>query len=326
VVYGPFLKFEMREAPIKSPQLRPGDTIGMVAPASNINRDLLDLGVAELHRLGFKTKYFDSIFAKRLYFAGTDQRRAEELNAMFVDPDIKAIFAARGGYGAARVIPLLDEAIIGAHPKIFMGYSDITTLLLYLQRQHNWVVFHGPMVTREFAGGEDQYDRELLLRVLCQPQAAGEVDLSGTQVLHPGVARGRLVGGCLPMLTSSLGTSYELDSQDAILFIEDYASKPYQVDRMLTQLRAAGKLDGVRGLIFGEMTECVQHPEQEYTIVDVIQECVSDLAVPVLVGVRSGHSDVRNQVLPLGIEVSLDCSKGSTAILTIEEPAVSAVD
>jgi muramoyltetrapeptide carboxypeptidase len=325
VVYGPFLKFEMREAPIKPPQLRLGDTIGIVAPASNIKRELLEAGIAELHRLGFKTKYFDSIFTKRLYFAGTDQRRAEELNAMFADPDVTAIFAARGGYGAARLIPLLDESVIGAHPKIFMGYSDITTLLLYLQRQHHWVVFHGPMVTREFADGEIQYDRELLLRVLCQAQAAGEVDLSGAQVLHPGVAHGRLVGGCLPMLTSSIGTSYELDAREAILFIEDYASKPYQVDRMLTQLRAAGKLTSARGLVFGEMTECVQHPEQGYTIIDVIQECVSDLVVPVLFGVRSGHSDVRNQVLPLGVEVTMDCSKSSAAVLTIEEPAVSAV-
>jgi muramoyltetrapeptide carboxypeptidase len=308
--------------PSRPPQLNPGDTIGVVAPASNVKRELLEAGTAELHRLGFKTKYFESIFDKHLYCAGTDGRRAEELNTMFADPDVKAIFAARGGYGAARVISLLDDATVSAHRKIFMGYSDITTLLLYLQRRHDWIVFHGPMVTREFAGSADQYDQGLLERVLCRAEAAGRVDLTGAQVLHPGATRGRLVGGCLPMLTGSLGTEYEIEAQGAILFIEEYASKPYQVDRMLTQLRAAGKLDSVRGLMFGEMTDCVQHPDQGYTIVDVIEQCIGGLNVPTVFGVRSGHSDVRNQVLPLGVEVALECA--STATLTIEEPAVRA--
>jgi muramoyltetrapeptide carboxypeptidase len=311
---------------IKPPQLKPGDTIGIVAPASNIRRDLLEAGAAELHRLGFKTKSLDSIFTTQLYFAGNDERRAEELNAMFADPEVKAIFAARGGYGSIRLLPLLDEAVIAAHPKIVMGYSDITTLLLYLQQRHRWVVFHGPMVTREFAGGEAQYDRDLLWRVLCQAQPAGQVDLTGTEVLRPGVARGRLVGGCLPMLISSLRTSYELETQEAILFIEDYASKPYQVDRMIMQLRAAGKLDRVRGLIFGEMTDCIQHPQQGYTIIDVIEGCLADLRIPTLFGVRSGHSEVRNQVLPLGVEVTLNCPDDAEATLTIEDSAVSAVD
>jgi muramoyltetrapeptide carboxypeptidase len=177
------------------------------------------------------------------------------------------------------------------------------------------------MVTREFAGGEGHYDRDWLWRVLCEAQPAGQIDTSGTQILHPGLARGKLVGGCLPMLTSSLATEYELDTRDAILFIEDYASKPYQIDRMLTHLQLAGKLDGVRGLIFGEMTDCIQHADQGYTIEDVIKACVGDLNIPALFGLRSGHSDVRNLVLPFGVEARLDCS-GPGAILSIEESAV----
>ncbi|MBI3951941.1 MAG: LD-carboxypeptidase [Acidobacteria bacterium] len=307
---------------IKPPQLQPGDVIGIVAPASDIKLELLEAGMAELHRLGFRTKYFDSITEKSRYTAGSDERRAQELNAVFADRAVKAVFAARGGYGCSRLLPLLDREVIRAHPKIFMGYSDITTLLLFFQQLFNWIVFHGPMVTREFAGGEGQYDRDLLLRVLCRAEPAGEIDTAGARILHPGATRGKLVGGCLPMLAGSLATECELDTRDAILFIEDYASKPYQIDRMLTHLQAAGKLDHVRGLIFGEMTDCIQHPEQGYAIVDVIEACVGDLNAPVLFGLRSGHSDNRNLVLPLGVEVTLDCSSAN-ATLTMEEPAVT---
>jgi len=310
----------MMTDPIKPAHLKPGDTIGIAAPASNIKRELLEAGVRELERLGFQTKYFSSIFEKELYTAGPDHRRARELISLFADPEVRAIFAARGGYGSARIIKLLNEEIIRAHPKIFMGYSDITTLLIYLQRKFNWVVFHGPMVTREFAGGQEHYDEELLRRVLCRPERIGEIDTTGAAVLSQGVATGRLTGGCLPMLTSSLGTSYEFDSTGAILFIEDYGSKPYQVDRMLTQLRDAGKLKPVRGLIFGEMTECIQHPDQGYTIVDVIQDRIHDLKIPILFGVRSGHSDYKNQVLPFGVRVTLDCYQGK---IIIEESATS---
>jgi muramoyltetrapeptide carboxypeptidase len=307
---------------IKPPGLKAGDLIGIIAPSSNIKIELLEAGRRELHRLGFRTRCSDSITEKSLYTAGSDDRRARELNAAFADPEVKAVIAARGGYGAARILPLLDRQALGAHPKILMGYSDVSTLLLFFQRVLDWVVFHGPMVTREFAGGESQYDRNWLLRVLGRSQPAGDIDVTGSQVLNPGAARGRLVGGCLPMLTGSLATEYELDTRDAILFIEDYASKPYQVDRMLTHLRAAGRLDRVRGLIFGEMTDCVQHPGQGYTIVDVINACVGDLDVPILFGLRSGHSDERNLVLPMGVEVALECTPEKIA-LSIEESAVS---
>ncbi|MCS6805736.1 MAG: LD-carboxypeptidase [Acidobacteriota bacterium] len=306
----------------KPPRLQLGNTIGVVAPASNIQPALLEAGIRELERLGFRTKFFDSIFDKWRYTAGSDERRAGELNAMFADPDVNAIIAARGGYGTVRLLPLLDRDVIRANPKIFMGYSDISTLLIYFQRMFHWVTFHGPMITREFAGGSPYYDGDLLDRVLCRAEPAGNVDTSGTQILRGGIAQGRLVGGCLPMVTCSLATEYELDTRDTILFLEDYASKPYQIDRMLTHLRLAGKLEHVRGLIFGEMTDCVQHPDQGYTIIEVIHSCLEGLSVPVLFGLRSGHSDVGNLVLPLGVQVRLDCS-GAQAVLSIEEAAVS---
>ncbi|GBC77141.1 putative murein peptide carboxypeptidase [bacterium HR08] len=305
---------------IKPPVLRPGDLIGIVAPASDVRPERLAAGARELERLGFRVTYAPSIFARQMYLAGSDTRRAEELMAMFDDPDVKAIFAARGGYGSVRLLPYLDEERLRAHPKIFMGYSDITTLLVYFQQRFRWVVFHGPMVAREFADGPGHYDEELLRRTLMRAEPIGEIDTSGAAVLSPGVARGRLTGGCLSLLVSTLGTPYEFDATDAILFLEDYAAKPYQVDRMLTQLRDSGKLRTVRGLIFGEMTECVQHPHQDYTLVEVIRDRLADLGVPILFGVRSGHSDNRNQVLPFGVRATLD---GDRAKLIIEEAATS---
>jgi len=307
-------------AVIKPPALRPGDVIGVVAPASDIKPERLAAGARELERLGFRVKFSPSIFAREMYLAGSDQRRAEELMAMFGDPEVRAIFAARGGYGSVRLLPYLDEEALRAHPKIFMGYSDLTTLLVYFQQRFRWVVFHGPMVTREFADGPEHYDEDLLRRTLMRAEPIGEIDTAGVAVLSPGMATGRLTGGCLSLLVSTLGTPYEFDATDAILFIEEYASKPYQVDRMLTQLRDAGKLRAVRGLVFGEMTECVQHPNQEYTIVDVLQDRLADLNVPILFGVRSGHSDYRNQVLPFGVRATLDGYRGK---LIIEEAATS---
>jgi len=304
---------------VRPPALLAGDTIGVVAPASNLKRDWFAAGVRELERLGFKVKYLDSIFEKGRFTAGSDRRRADEVNRMFADTEVKAIFAARGGYGSARILELLDNETISANPKIFMGYSDITTLLIFLYQKHNLVTFHGPMVAKDFRAGESHYDRYLLFRVLTRAEAAGEVNCAGTKILRSGVASGRLLGGCLPMITNSIGTEYELDTRGAILFIEDYDSKPYRIDRMLTHLRLAGKFNEVRGLIFGEMIDCIQHPDQGYTIDEVIEDCVGDLGIPVLFGLTAGHGELNNLTLPLGVEVTLDCERGK---LTINEPAV----
>ncbi len=305
---------------IKPQRLRPGDTIGIVAPASDVDPRRLSAGVAELVRLGFKANHLDSILDKDRYTAGSDERRARELEAMFFDPEVKAVIAARGGYGCVRLLSHLDERRLARHPKIFMGYSDITSLLVYFERNLGWVTFHGPMVTREFAAGEGHYDRAWLAKALMQDIPAGTIPLEGTTVIHPGRVRGRLTGGCLPMLTASLGTRYEFSSDGAILFLEDYASKPYQIDRMLMQLKLAGKFNHARAVVFGEMTDCQQHPEQGYSILDVITEVMQDIDLPMLFGVRSGHSDWGNIVLPFGVEVTVDCDRRE---LTVEEPAVS---
>ena len=301
--------------------LRPGDTVAIVAPASNLKRDYLERGVAELARLGFKAKYAEDICGQARYTAGSDARRARELMQAFTDPDIKAVWAARGGYGAMRLFKLLDEAVLRAHPKIFIGYSDMTALHLYLMRRFGWVVFHGPMAAKDLAGGATCYDERTLLAALTHAAPMGELRHDKLEVLHVGApVTGCLTGGCLSLIAALMGTPDELDARDSILFLEDTGTKPYALDRMLQQLKLAGKFDGVRGIVFGEMTDCAQHAEQGYTLQEVLAELTADLKVPVLFGLPSGHSPIGNLTLPLGVNATLDAQR---CALTIDEAAVS---
>jgi len=294
---------------VKPPALRAGDTIGIVAPASNIQRELLEKGCETLRQLGYQPFYFDSIFEQDLYFAGSVERRARELGEMFAREEVRAIFCARGGYGANYLLSALDPQKIVPHPKIFMGYSDITTLLTWFADSAGFVTFHGPMVTKDFslADGVELASWEAALTGLSQ----WELDLgagSGVKGLVEGEAEGVLYGGCLSMLAASLGTPHEIRTADRILFMEDVATKPYQIDRMLMQLKLAGKLTGVRGIVFGEMLDCVQAKDQGYTLEEVILRVVGDLGIPVAFGLRSGHVSRRNVTLPIGVRATLKVS------------------
>ncbi|MBL8189769.1 MAG: LD-carboxypeptidase [Acidobacteria bacterium] len=303
-------------------RLHAGDTVAVVAPASNLKAEYLARGVAELERLGFRVKYRPDILDKAWYTAGNDQRRADELMEAFADPEIKAVWAARGGYGVMRMLPLLDEAVLRANPKVLIGYSDLTALHLYLYRRFGWVTFHGPMAAKDLASGAEHYDRESLLAALTQTQPMGELKSSKTEMLHQGSSRtvsGRLLGGCLSLLVAMMGTSDELDTRGSILFLEDTGTRPYALDRMLQQLRLAGKFDEVRGIVFGEMTDCVQHADQGYSIQDVLAECTADLEVPVMFGLPSGHSPIGNLTLPFGVMATLDAER---SVLSVDEAAV----
>jgi muramoyltetrapeptide carboxypeptidase len=303
---------------IKPPALQPGDTIGIVAPASNIKRQSLEAGCDALRGLGYKPFYLDSILERDLYFAGSAERRARELDEMFARDDVRAIICARGGYGANYLLGTLDVENIKAHPKIFMGYSDVTTLLTYILDSTGLVTFHGPMVTKDFAhsDGVDLSSCEAALTGLSE----WTVDLgpeSGVKPLLPGSAEGILYGGCLSMLAASLGTPYEIHTAGAILFIEDVAAKPYQIDRMLMQLKLANKFANVRGIVFGEMLDCLQTKDQGYTLEEVVLRVVGDLGVPVAYGLRSGHVSRSNVTLPLGVRAALHVGnkEGSLRIL-----------
>ncbi len=311
---------------IKPPALQSGDTIGIIAPASNIKRELLEAGCDALRRLGYKPFYFDSILDKDLYFAGSVDRRARELEEMFTRDDVRAIVCARGGYGANYLLETLNLENIKAHPKILVGYSDITSLLTYIMDSVGLVTFHGPMVTKDFAheDGVDSASWEAALN----GTSAWEVNFgpeSGAKALQPGSAEGILYGGCLSMLVASLGTPYEIHTTGTILFIEDMAEKPYQIDRMLMQLKLAGKFADVRGIVFGEMLDCVQNKDQRYTLEEVILRIVGDVGVPVAYGLRSGHVSHRNITLPLGVHAALSVG-GNEGSLRILESATCTAD
>ena len=303
---------------IKPPALRKGDLIGIVAPASNIKPELLDEGCRDLERLGFRTLYRPGITTAYRYFSGTVERRAAEFLEMLRNPEVRAIFCARGGYGSGRIVPYLEPELLHANPKIINGSSDITMLLSLVDRS-GVVGFHGPMVATALRQGESGYNRALLLDLL-QGEAV-RFPLAGTSVLRPGMAEGRLIGGCLSLVVATLGTSYEIDTSDSILVLEDVDTKPYQVDRMLTQLKQSGKLDSVRGVVFGEMLNCMQTSNQGYTLEEVIMDVLGDTTFPILFGFPTGHTTRPNAMVPFGVRARLKLDTES--VFELLEPAVA---
>jgi muramoyltetrapeptide carboxypeptidase len=309
---------------VKPPALKMGDVVGIVAPASNLKRAELVAGCEGLRRAGYRPFYLDSILDQDLYFAGSVQRRARELEQMFARDDVRAIICARGGYGSNYLLEELDLEIVKSHPKIFVGYSDLTSLLTYFSDAAGLVTFHGPMVAKDWArqDGVDWLSWQNALAGTAPWEASGDPG-SGATGLVDGAADGFLYGGCLSILVASLGTPYEVDTEGAILFLEDVQAKPYQIDRMVMQLKLAGKLDGVRGIVFGEMRDCVQTSNQEYTLQESVLRIVGKLGLPVAFGVRSGHVAARNLTLPLGVRAGLVVSEHQVS-LRILEAAVTA--
>jgi muramoyltetrapeptide carboxypeptidase len=305
--------------------LRPGDKIGIVAPASNVKRETLEAGCDGLRRAGYEPFYFESILERDLYFAGSVNRRARELEDMFVRDDIRAIVCARGGYGSNYLLPMpdsktLDLKKIAAHPKIFVGYSDLTSLLTTFADVANFVTFHGPMVAKDFALA-DGVDLASWQNALSGSANWEIAEGSGAKPLVAGEAEGILYGGCLSILVAALGTPYDIHTEETILFMEDIAAKPFQIDRMLMQLKLAGKLKDVRGIVFGEMLDCRQSPTQDYTLEQVVLRVVGDLGIPVAFGLRSGHVSRANITLPFGVNARLEV--GDRVSLQILESATS---
>jgi len=302
---------------IKPPSLRPGDTVGIVAPASNIKRADLDAGCEALRHAGYNPVFSDSILEKDLYFAGSVERRARELEDMFTRSDVRAIVCARGGYGANYLLNKIDLGKIKANPKIFIGYSDLTALLTYFVDAVPLMAFHGPMVAKDWTHA-DAVDMASWQAALSGAQPWDVALGAGVSGLADGDAEGVLYGGCLSILVASLGTPYEIQTKGKILFFEDVAAKPFQIDRMLMQLKLAGKFSGVRGIVFGEMLDCVQTADQDYTLQEIVTRIVGDLGVPAAFGVRSGHVTSRNITLPLGVRARLSVRAGKVELKILE--------
>ncbi|HUO61378.1 MAG TPA: LD-carboxypeptidase [Candidatus Acidoferrales bacterium] len=293
-----------RVQPILPAALRPGDRIGVVAPAGPADENALRAGADALRALGYDVVFGESVFAREGYFAGTNDARARDLIGMFERDDVHAIFCARGGYGSNYLLPALERIDLRAHAKPFIGYSDITTLLTrFVDR--GVACFHGPMVAPDFSRGSA--DLRSLTAALAGDEVSFEIDTLSESVrtIVPGSASGILYGGCLSLLVASLGTPFEVQTDDTILFIEDINVWPYQVDRMLRQLELAGKFSAVRAVIFGEMLNC-GNGDSNPTTRETVERIVGALGIPIAYGLPSGHVSGANLTLPLGVQAHVE--------------------
>jgi muramoyltetrapeptide carboxypeptidase len=284
--------------------LQPGDCIGLIAPASPVKREALIEGAAALEALGFRVHYTPRIFDTERYLAGSDVARAEELHAMFADPEIKAIFCARGGYGSQRLIPHLDPELIMANPKLFLGYSDVTSLLIYFYQRCGLVTLHGPAVAGDITHTLAPEVASQLMGLVTGNLADMQLPPGDLTVVRPGEAAGRLIGGCLSLFVCAIGTPFQPETRDTILFLEDRGERYYAIDRMLTYLKLAGVLQGVRGVVFGEIEPVAADRDRPYGVVEVIADVLGDLDVPVLYGLQAGHCP-QSLTLPFGTQVAI---------------------
>jgi len=300
---------------VKPPALQPGDKVGLIAPASSFNREAFERGCRSLRAMGYEPVFSPDIFDRDLYFAGSAQRRLHELESMLQRDDVAALIGVRGGYGSNYLLERLNFELFIQHPKIILGCSDLTTLLTAAVDRTGLVTFHGPMLAKDIAEGRFE---ESSWNHAFAATPNWTIPAEGAEVLQAGQAQGRLYGGCLSLLVASLGTEFEVQTEGALLFIEDVAEKPYQIDRMLMQLRLAGKFKGVRGFIFGEMLDCVQPGRQDYTLQEVIARLLTEYKVPVIYGVRSGHVSGGNLTLPFGVEASLIADETGVTLKILE--------
>lgn len=292
--------------------LKAGDRIGICAPASHFDQEKFQQGVRHLKSLGFEVFFEESIYSSHRYLAGTDQQRLESLVNLLSDPEIKAIFFARGGFGSMRLLPYLEEYKAQFHPKIICGYSDMTALFLFFRKQLKWPCFYGPVVSGEISHDMDETPKKSLHKLLHQPHESWTYHIESHQILKDGQASGVIEGGCLSIICSLQGTIYEIDLNEKIFFFEDINEKPYQIDRMLTQLKIAGKFNNIRGVLCGSLN----HPEvkSDYYI-EVIDDIFSEYNIPIIHNLPFGH--VKNQeVLPLGFTSSFSTHDQSLNIQT----------
>jgi muramoyltetrapeptide carboxypeptidase len=305
---------------LKPRALRPGDRVAIVAPASAFAREELDAGVVELRQLGFEPVYDDRLFERREYVAGAADVRATVWREAWFDPATSALIAVRGGYGSVHLLPHLADLPVADKPKIFLGYSDNTSLLVWLTLQRGIVSFHGPMLERRFSRGPLGYDRDTFQRVVCQAEPAGEIAHPALEVLKAGEVAGLLIGGTLTQLVASLGTPYAFDPPAGhVLFIDEVGERPFRIDRMLTQLRLSGILARASALVFGELPRC-DEPGGNPAIRSVVADLVSDFRGPVLFGLPSGHTSGPTLTLPFGVQARVVA--GPSPVLVIEESAV----
>jgi muramoyltetrapeptide carboxypeptidase len=298
-----------------------GAGISVVSPASFAIPDRVDHGMERLRSLGYQPRFGANTQVRGpLFFSGSPQQRVEDMHAAFADPETALIIAVRGGYGSNYLLDTIDLELIERYPKPFFAYSDMTGLQLRLLDQLSLPAFHGPMVAADFYLEDGVHLDSLQSALTGRAYSVGGPE--GMRTVKPGTATGILYGGCLSILASLIGTAWEPATENKLLFIEDVGAKPYQIDRMLWQMRQAGKLNGVRGLIFGEMLDCTSPGAPPNLLEDAISSALDGLDIPIAIGLRSGHVSRQNVTLTFGVEAELRAD--NDAQLTLLEPAVKA--
>lgn len=295
------------------PALTPGDTLGIVAPASPFNQSAFEKGVAILQSFGFKVRLAEELFLRRGYLAGSDRDRADLLMHLLMDEHIQGVVCARGGFGSMKLLPLLDYERLRPFSKIFIGFSDITALLVNLVEKCRWVVFHGPTVTT--LGTADSQTLENFRLTVCGKAPLTLRATNGTTIM-PGCATGKLMVGNLTTLCHLVGTPYLPDFSGSILLLEDRGEAPYRIDRMLTQMKLAGCFNELAGLALGSFMECGDVGQVEAIAATIFSDC----RIPILGGFTVGHAD-RNFTLPLGLAATLDTRTQTLRLLSM--PTVS---
>ena len=305
---------------LRGKRLLPGDTIGIVAPASHAGEDRIQKAVSNLTNLGYRVLLGKSCTQRWYSYAGRDETRAADLNDFFRVDAVDAIMCLRGGYGSLRLLDRLDLAMIAEHPKVFIGYSDITCLHLVFNQKVNLITFHGPMLTSNFADGPDPVTGLSLTNVVCAGNRPPVIQNATTSLkaLAGGVAEGQIIGGNLTTLMSMLGTPYAPYFQDKILFMEDVGEATYRIDRALTQLLLMGELQKLKGIILGDFHNCRPAAETDMTLTEVFQDRLGCLGIPVLMGLESGHCRPL-LTLPLGALARIN---GDEARIEFLEPVV----
>jgi len=289
--------------------LKQGSRLGVFAPASPGNADRVRKGILELQVLGFEVQEFRAGPADG-FFASAADARYREFSRLANDASLAGMIALRGGYGLNYILQHLQPAELGT-AKCLVGFSDLTSLQIFLWQRAGWVTFHGPMVAAGFDAGADVvdgYDRESFLNATQNSRAGWGIDLRG-EAMIPGEAEGRILGGCMTLLEATMGTPWEIDTRDAILVLEDRAMKPYQVDRVLMHLKQAGKLEGVRGVVLGEFPDC-EPPAGTATVRDVCARILGELNIPAVFGSPVGHTKRPMLTLPLGVRGRLSAKNG----------------
>jgi len=285
--------------------LKHGDTIGICAPSGSFDNKLFEKGLDVLREMGFNPSVPKDIYQTKRYLAGNDALRAEVVTNFFVDKNVKAIMCARGGFGAIRILDILDWELIGKSSKVFIGFSDITALLMNLTKFPLMKVIHGPNITSLVKTEQKTKDSLYELLTIGSTATSG-LRVNAPVILSKGFCKGRLLGGNLATLNHLVGTRYQPEFKDCVLFIEDTGESPYKIDRMLTQMKMAGCFKGIKGVVAGSFKDC----ENMGMVQEIIKETFDEYQLPILAGIESGHGRV-NLSLPLGVEVKMDTGKSS---------------